>query len=45
MQTTLDTPSTKRKSPLIEKSRYELPVMIMVCNAAGPLTENDLYDE
>lgn len=45
MQTTLDTQSTKRKSQLIEKSRYELPVMIMVCNAAGPLTEADLYDE
>lgn len=45
MQTTLDTQSPKRKSQRIEKSRYELPVMIMVCNAAGPLKEDDLYDE
>jgi len=45
MQTTLDTQPTKRKSHFTEKTRYTLPVMIMVCNAEGPLTEEDLYDE
>jgi len=45
MQTTLDTQTTKRKQRLITHSHYDLPVMIMVCNAEGPLTEEDLYDE
>jgi len=34
----------KNTSPFFT-SLTQIPALVIVCNAAGPLTENDLYDE